>query len=126
MKVIFLVAAGGALGAVTRHLVVQTTSHFAGTSFGWGTLLVNVLGSFIMGLLAAALLKTVALEPTLRPLLMTGFLGAFTTFSAFSLDAQRLWERQEILSLFLYIAASVVLSLASLWAGIRAWRLFQG
>ncbi len=126
MKVLFLVAAGGALGAVARHLVVQTTSHFAGTTFGWGTLLVNVLGSFIMGMVAVALLKTVHLEPTLRPLLMTGFLGAFTTFSAFSLDAHRLWERQEIASAVFYITASVVLSLVGLWGGMRAWRLFQG
>ena len=126
MKVLFLVAAGGALGAVARHLVVQTTSHFSGTTLGWGTLLVNVLGSFIMGMVAAALLKGVHLEPTLRPLLMTGFLGAFTTFSAFSLDAHRYWERQEIASAVLYVSASVVLSLAGLWGGMRAWRLFQG
>ena len=119
MKILFLIATGGALGALLRQALVWGTEHMIGEHVGWGTLLVNIAGSFCMGLLAVLLVRYTHLEPTLRPFLMTGFLGALTTFSAFSLDAHRLWERDLALISILYISASVVLSILALLAGMR-------
>ena len=89
MKILLAVAAGGALGAVGRYLVITQVGHWFGTGFPLGTIVVNVLGSFAMGLLieSAALFWSPSQE--LRALLAVGVLGAFTTFSTFSMDVPR-------------------------------------
>ncbi len=107
------VAIGGALGAVLRYLTGVAALRVLGAGFPWGTLSVNVFGSFLMGVLAIWLSGG-----RLSPLLMTGLLGGFTTFSAFSLDAVRLWEKGEALGAGLYVAASVGLAIAALIAGM--------
>ncbi len=107
------VAIGGALGAVLRYLTGVAALRVLGAGFPWGTLSVNVFGSFLMGVLAIWLSGG-----RLSPLLMTGLLGGFTTFSAFSLDAVRLWEKGEVLGAGLYVAASVGLAIAALIAGM--------
>lgn len=100
------VALGGAAGSVLRHLMVAT--------FGapWAVMGVNIAGSLIMGVLFIALSGT-----TLSPLLMTGVLGGFTTFSAFSLDTLKLWEAGRPLTAALYAGGSVLLSLCAVWIG---------
>ncbi len=101
------VAIGGAIGSVLRYLmVVGIGAHVA-------TLLVNVMGSFLMGVLFISL----AQRTNLSPLLMTGVLGGFTTFSAFSLDAMKLWESGQTLQAGLYVLASVILSLVAVALG---------
>lgn len=116
-----LVALGGALGSVARYGVNLATARAFGLGFPWGTLTVNIVGGFVMGLLAAILaLKGGSNE--LRVFLMTGVLGGFTTFSAFSLDAVVLWERGEAGLAGAYVAASVALSLAGLVAGLALGR----
>jgi CrcB protein len=95
------VALGGAIGSVLRYGAT------AMVSAPFGTVLVNVLGSFAMGVLFVALSSRTALSP----LLMTGILGGFTTFSAFSLDALRLWQTGQTTGAALYVGGSVVLSL---------------
>lgn len=116
-----LVALGGALGSVARYGVNVWTTRAFGLGFPWGTLTVNVVGGFVMGLLAAVLaLKGGSNE--LRVFLMTGILGGFTTFSAFSLDAVTLWERGEAGIAAGYVAASIVLSIGALLAGLALGR----
>ncbi len=123
MKLVLAIALGGAIGAVGRHYVSAGMIHLMGHGFPWGTLVVNVAGSFIMGVL----IETMALvwSPTaeMRALLTVGVLGAFTTFSTFSLDVATLYERGATAQLASYILASVVVSILALFAGLRLMRL---
>jgi len=114
------VALGGALGASARYLTGLAALRLMGTGFPWGTLTVNVVGSFVMGVLVVMLAHLGANR--FAPLLMTGILGGFTTFSAFSLDALTLWERGETLTAALYVGASVGLSLVAIIAGLALAR----
>lgn len=122
MRVILAIAAGGALGAVARHYMTHQVALLAGSGFPWGTLAVNVLGSFIMGLLveATALFWSPALE--LRAFLVVGVLGAFTTFSTFSLDVALLYERGQLAAAAAYVAASALLTVLALFAGLAVVR----
>jgi len=110
------VALGGAIGASGRYLTGVAAIRLMGPGFPWGTLAVNVLGSFVMGAVVVALAHLSANR--FAPLLMTGVLGGFTTFSAFSLDALTLWERGQQALAVAYVGASVVLSLAAIVAGL--------
>ena len=114
------VALGGALGAAARYLTFLGANRLLGPGFPWGTLAVNILGSFLMGVLVVALAHLSANR--LAPFLVTGLLGGFTTFSAFSLDALTLWERGEAGAAAAYVAGSVLLSLAAILAGLWAAR----
>ena len=122
MDKIALVALGGAIGAVLRYLAAGWAGRVAG-ELPLGTLFVNVVGSFVMG--ACAVLLVTRLPETasrLAPFAMTGVLGGFTTFSAFSLDAFRLYEAGRIGAAAAYVGGSVVLSIAGLVAGIALVR----
>jgi len=110
------VALGGAIGASLRYLSNVGAMRLFGPGFPYATLFVNILGSFAMGLLVVTLAKKGG--TALAPFLMTGILGGFTTFSTFSLDTFTLWERGQPLTALAYIAASILLSLAALAAGI--------
>lgn len=116
MAPILQVALGGALGASARYVTGIAAVRLLGKGFPWGTLTVNILGSFLMGVLVVALLHLSANR--FAPLLMTGLLGGFTTFSAFSLDAVTLYERGQFGAAAGYVAASVLLSIAALVAGL--------
>lgn len=115
------IALGGAIGAVLRFATYAAMARWLGAGFPFGTLAVNVLGSAVMGLLAALLLER-ADAPRLAPLLMTGVLGGYTTFSAFSLDTLLLIERGEPGRALVYMAASVALSVGALWGGLLLGR----
>jgi CrcB protein len=119
-----LVFLGGGIGAAGRHGVNIAAARLLGIGFPWGTMIVNVLGSFAMGLLAAwfAFRLDTGLSQHVRLFLTTGILGGFTTFSAFSLDAALLWERGEMLGFLAYVAVSVVLSIGGLFAGMALVR----
>ena len=119
---IAMVAFGGALGAVLRYLSAAWIGRLAGAGF-YGTLFVNVVGSFIMGLLAVMMIERFAGSwGRFAPLLLTGVLGGFTTFSAFSLDAFYLIERGRHALAAGYIGASVVFSILALLAGLTVGR----
>ncbi len=122
MKLILAIAAGGALGAVARHFAIHQVALLLGSSFPWGTLAVNAAGAFVMG----ALVETMALAwspaQELRAFLFVGFLGAFTTFSAFSLDVAVLYERGHLFAAAACIVASVILSVTGLFAGLAIIR----
>ena len=108
---LLLVALGGAAGSMMRYLVSLAGLALFGAGFPWGTLAVNVLGSGVIGVLAG-----LGVQGGMRNLLVPGFLGGFTTFSAFSLEATMLWGRSPALSIG-YVAVSVLLGAALCLAG---------
>ncbi|WP_428697498.1 fluoride efflux transporter CrcB [Stappia sp.] len=123
MQHLFLVALGGGLGAAGRHLVNLAALRTFGPGFPAGTLAVNVLGSLLMGLLVGWLASRAGgTGNALRLFLATGFLGGFTTFSAFSLDVATLWERGALGVAALYAGISVTASILALFAGLIAMR----
>ena len=110
------VALGGAIGATARYLTNVGAMRLVGPGFPWGTAVVNVVGSFLMGVLVVVLMERFGNR--LAPFLMTGLLGGFTTFSAFSLDAVTLWERGQGAIAGLYVIGSVMFSILALVAGL--------
>jgi len=119
---ILLVAVGGATGSVARYLTGLVMTRLFGSAFPWGTITVNIVGSFIIGLLTELIARKFSAPLELRLLLVVGFLGGFTTFSSFSLDTMALFERGEGLTAFVYVAASVLLSLAAAFGGLALGR----
>ena len=115
------VALGGAIGATLRWLTGLLTLRVMGQGFPWGTVTVNIAGSFLMGVLVVALADRGGLRAA--PFLMTGLLGGFTTFSAFSLDAVALMERGEFSLAAAYVGGSVILGLAALVLGMGMTRV---
>jgi CrcB protein len=122
VKIILSVAAGGAIGAVARYLVMSATGALMGSSFPWSTLAVNVIGSFILGALVEAMALTWSVGLEFRAFLVVGVLGAFTTFSTFSLDVVVLYERGEFGAIAAYMIVSVILSVGALFAGLALVR----
>ncbi|PTV95709.1 protein CrcB [Rhodobacter aestuarii] len=122
IQTLLTVAAGGALGASFRYLVNITMPRLLGHGFPYATMVVNVLGSFLMGVMVVVLAYKGGTR--MAPFLMTGVLGGFTTFSAFSLDAAKLYESGEILTAAGYVIGTVVLGLAALFAGMAFARGF--
>lgn len=122
MRLLLLAAGGGAIGAGARYLVNATCATCLGVAFPWATLIVNVAGSFLMGILVASAVPLMGGSAEWRTFLATGILGGFTTFSAFSLDAWQLLERQQTALAVGYIGGSVVLSIAGLVAGLASAR----
>lgn len=119
-----LVFLGGGIGAAARHGVNVAAARWLGTAFPWGTLTVNIVGSLAMGLLAAwfAFRADAGLTQHARLFLTTGILGGFTTFSAFSLDAVVMWERDAFIMAGVYVVVSVVVSILALFAGFAMVR----
>lgn len=126
MYALLLVIAGGGIGAGLRHGVNLGAARLLGVEFPWGTLAVNVIGSFLIGVLAAwfAFRGDSYATQSLRLFLTTGILGGFTTFSAFSLDFALLFERGDTMLAAVYVIASVALSLAAIFAGLWVVRSF--
>ena len=117
-----LVFIGGGMGAAARHAINRAGLAVLGPGFPWWTLAVNVSGSFAIGLLAG-LFGAMETGQNARLFLITGFLGGFTTFSAFSLDALTLWERGAPIQAGMYIVGSMVLSLLAAAVGLMLSRL---
>ncbi len=120
LSTLLQVALGGAIGASARYLTSVGAMRLMGPGFPWGTLAVNVIGSFLMGVLVVLLAQKGGMKAA--PFLMTGILGGFTTFSAFSLDALTIYERGQTGLALTYIVASVVLSLLAILAGVLIMR----
>lgn len=123
MITVIWVALGGAIGATGRYLVAMQMLRFFGPGFPWGTLSVNIIGSLAMGFLAGAFAHRWQVSPEIRMFLMTGILGGFTTFSAFSLDVSLLMERKDYMMSAFYIIGSISLSVAALFIGLRLARM---
>jgi len=112
------VGAGGALGAMARYLMAGLVQRGVGGSFPWGTLAVNILGAFVMGLIVETAARLWSPSPELRAFLTTGILGGFTTFSAFSLETGLMIEKGQWALAAAYIAASVALCVLALFGGL--------
>ena len=117
-----LVFIGGGLGSCLRHAVNVICPRFLGTNFPYHTFIINITGSTIMGLIAGYLAFKGDAVQSWRLFIMTGILGGYTTFSAFSLDAGLLYERGEIGLAAAYVLGSVVLSIIGLFAGLAIVR----
>ncbi len=113
-----VIAVGGAAGAVMRHLVGHVAVSVMGPGFPWGTLAVNLLGSILMGVVIQASAVVWSPPPEIRALIVTGFLGAFTTFSTFSLDTVTLMTSHHWTAGIHYVLASVVLGVTGLYLGM--------
>lgn len=122
MFYLFLVALGGALGSVSRYTVTRMSVTFFGPDFPWGTVIVNLVGSFLIGLMTALLLNKTNNPEPLRLLLVTGFLGGFTTFSAFSLDVLDLIGRGAHLQAASYVLISVLPAIFATFLGLAIGR----
>ena len=122
MKIILMVAIGGAIGAVARQQSNQLIMRIFGGEFPIGTIFVNILGSFIMGLLFELFASKITLSNEWRSLIFTGVLASFTTFSSFALDVALLSERNEYYYALCYIGMSVVLSIGALFVGLWVMR----
>lgn len=122
LKLYFAVMAGGALGSLARYVFIGNAIRFLGIAFPWGTLGVNVLGSLLMGTAAGFFASRTQPLAGLQAFISIGFLGGFTTFSAFSLDAVNLLQREQGALCIVYMTASAGLSVAALWLGLTCMR----
>lgn len=120
----FAIAMGGALGAMSRFAMSHHMYQTFGREFAWGTLSVNVIGSFIMGLVAILLVDKLGVSTEWRAFIMVGFLGAFTTFSTFSYETMQYIEIGEINKALVNIAVSVITCLIAVWLGMLAAKQF--
>jgi CrcB protein len=123
MNAVLLVASGGAIGSVARYLVGVLMTRAFGVNYPYGTLTVNVVGGFLMGLFIGIMARRLEGSMDLRLFVAVGIMGGFTTFSSFSLDVAVLWERGELSTALIYVLASVILSIAALFFGLWLARL---
>lgn len=117
MTQLLMVGAGGAIGAIGRYLLSIWVYSLTGRAFPWGTLAVNLLGSLLMGFLSVWLLERMTVSAEMRALLMVGFLGAFTTFSTFSIETLILLEEGAVARAGINIAVSVIICIFAAWMG---------
>ena len=122
IQFVLAVAAGGALGAVVRYLVAIGSGRAFGTDFPWGSLIINVTGSFLIGAFTAFFATKWNLSQAMRIFLTVGICGGYTTFSTFSLDAWYLIERGQTWASGAYMIASVALSVGALIAALHLVR----
>lgn len=118
------IALGGALGAIARFALSHQTYIWLGRDFAWGTLVVNLIGSFMIGLLTILLINKFAVSTEWRAFLIVGFLGSFTTFSTFSFETMQYIQIGELNKAMLNIAVSVVGCLIAVWIGLVAGKQF--
>lgn len=118
MSQLVAIAAGGAIGALSRFWLSTSVYGWLGKGFPYGTLAVNVIGSFFMGLLYVLLIERMVSAPEVRAVLLIGFLGSFTTFSTFSIETLNLVEQAELLKAAGNVLVSVTACLAAVWVGV--------
>ncbi|MBY0354385.1 MAG: fluoride efflux transporter CrcB [Rickettsiales bacterium] len=123
MNQLLLIGLGGGIGAMLRYLVVSGVARLNLADFPYSIVLINILGSFLMGLLVSVGAQQLPLSAEVRTFLGVGLLGGFTTFSAFSLDVVTLMQRGETIPALIYMVSSVTLSVIALAVGISLWRV---
>lgn len=123
LQLLTFVALGGAIGAVGRFVVMSAIGHFAHTGFPWSTLSVNVIGAFTLGAVIEVSALVWSPSPEIRAMIVVGMLGAFTTFSTFSMDLYYLLDRGAIISASAYAVGSVLVCLLAFAAGLYVFRM---
>ena len=118
MSIYLAIAAGGSLGAVSRYWMSASTYQWLGQGFPYGTLVVNLLGSLVMGFLSVLLVHRFQVSEEIRIGLLAGFLGSFTTFSTFAMDTLQLAGNEAMFKAIIYILFSVMLCIIGAWAGL--------
>jgi fluoride exporter len=118
-----LIAIGGAVGALSRYLVQGWVQDLIGGRFPWGTLAVNVSGSFVLGLVFALAMDRAILSPDVRVPLMVGFIGSYTTFSTLMLESWVLVEEGDLSHMFINLVGSVAIGMVAVVAGLAVGRL---
>ncbi len=121
MKHIILVFIGGGFGSIARYLIGKFLNTL---SFPWGTLIVNILGSFIIGVVMGLALKNHSINQNYTLLIATGFCGGFTTFSSFAYENFMLLKQGELLSFFMYAFGSILLALFFVFVGVYITKYF--
>ena len=122
MKMVLMVALGGAIGSSARYLIGVLATRLFGIGFPWGTMIVNIVGSFAMGILIALLALKYSVSNEMRGFLAIGVLGGFTTFSSFALDVVYLYEKKQYLASAGYMSVSVICSILALFSGLALAR----
>ena len=115
---IFAIMIGGAIGAAMRFMVSNGVYSLLGREFPYGTLAVNIIGSFFMGLLTVMILERGDFDPLIKLAILVGFLGSFTTFSTFSMDTLALINDGALLRAFINMLANVVICVSAVWLGM--------
>ncbi|MDH3635844.1 MAG: fluoride efflux transporter CrcB [Gammaproteobacteria bacterium] len=118
MSIYLAIAAGGSLGAVSRYWMSASTYQWLGQGFPYGTLMVNLLGSLVMGFLSVLLVHRFHVSEEIRIGLLAGFLGSFTTFSTFAMDTLQLAGNEAMFKAIIYVLFSVILCILGAWAGL--------
>jgi len=118
MSIYIAIAVGGSLGAVSRYWVSSTTYQWLGQGFPYGTLMVNLLGSLLMGFLSVLLVHRFHVSDEIRFGLLAGFLGSFTTFSTFAMDTLHLVGNEALVKALVYVLLSVLFCIIGAWAGL--------
>lgn len=126
MRLASLLAIAGALGALSRFYLSGWVEKMLGTDFSWGTLAVNLIGCFLLGLLMTVGAEAVGMAKEYRQAVTIGFLGAFTTFSTFGYETVRWLESGAVVTAITYVCASVVLGVLAAWGGVGMGRLVAG
>ena len=124
MNQILGIMLGGAVGALLRYLISNGIYAWLGRGFPYGTLAVNVMGSFLMGMLTILLIEKGDVSEVLKVTLLVGFLGAFTTFSTFSMDTLNLINQGQILRAGLNMFLNVGICVIAVWIGIITGKQF--
>ncbi len=122
MKMLLAAASGGAIGAAGRYLVGFGAVRLFGLGFPWGTLIVNIAGCLLLGVIIEAVALKYSVSNVVRTFLTTGILGGFTTFSAFALDFSVLLQRKDVVQAWAYLGGSVFLSILALLVGLNLVR----
>jgi CrcB protein len=123
MQIILSIACGGAIGAVSRYMVSTFIQNITSTSFPYGMLVCNIIGSMVLGILYDNLSKATLFSDNVKLFIQVGILGSFTTFSAFSLESFLMFEKGDYSSAIIFIILSVVLSILGLVSGIYFYRV---
>ena len=119
MLQLIAIALGGAVGSVARFLAANAAAEHFGTRFPYGTLMVNLIGSFLIGLTYVLIVEKFKLSAEIRGLVMVGFLGAFTTFSTFSLELLDMLKSGALLGAGFYLLISVIIGVTNVWLGMQ-------
>lgn len=124
MQKLLLIGVAGAFGALARYLLGGLIQRYAGATFPWGTFVVNVLGAFLFGFIWSLVEQRLVISPEARIIALSGFLGAFTTFSSFVFETTMLIGEAQWSLALLNIGGQIVLGLTAMFLGLAAGRLF--